>query len=175
MIKNYHFMHKYTTFSYFFLLTIIFGLSFNSLTAQDQKRHISSTKKATNSSKNTKSSNAGAQSKAAIIESCSPYSDSIVYSEMTISEAGKWCQLTPPIVKCNDDKEYRLNTFEFTMIIKEPFMTKSYGIGIGGVPFLGVKAVENAKPGDTILIKEVTYLGDDKKEQKLPNIVFRLK
>ncbi len=108
-------------------------------------------------------------------ETCKPYLDSM-RTEMTIEDALKWADSAPIRVSCDDGKIYTLLKFDISIFTKKPLQTREFGTGEkGGIPILAYKAIENGKPGDTVILKNTVYLDAERKEQKLPVISFVLK
>jgi hypothetical protein len=106
---------------------------------------------------------------------CKPYLDSVMLKDLTLEEATKWCESVPPKIKCDNDSIYILNTFEISIFTLNPMQNKQYGIGEGGVPLLAQNAIKNLKKGDTIILKNASYLDSGGKAQKLPVISFPIK
>jgi len=106
---------------------------------------------------------------------CKMYLEEKVVAEITVEDAIKWCELTPPTVQCDDGKIYKLETFAISFLTLKPFMSQDFGIGEGGVPIRARSAIKNAKPGDTFIMKEVTYIDVDGTKKNLPIISFKLK
>ena len=86
-----------------------------------------------------------------------------------------WADSLPLTVVDEKGKKYHLQNFAFTTIIMNPFQSKEYGTGNGGIPILARKAMNDLKPKDTVFLKDVTFLNDKKEEQSLGNIVFSIK
>ena len=107
--------------------------------------------------------------------SCKVYLDDKIVAEVTIKDAIQWCELTPPMVKCDDGKIYLLENFQINFLTLNPFMNKDFGVGEGGFPILARNAIKNAKPGDTIILKNVTYTDGEGAKHELPTMSIKLK
>ena len=107
--------------------------------------------------------------------SCKIYLNEKVVPEVTIADAMAWCELTPPVVQCDDGKLYQLETFKINYLTLKPFQNKDFGIGEGGFPIMAREAVKNGQAGDTIILKEVTYTDAAGNKNTLPIISIKLK
>jgi hypothetical protein len=112
---------------------------------------------------------------AAFSQSKSPASCKIFLNEQelkepTVAQVQEWCEQEPPMVICDDGTIYRLENFQINFMTLKPFQNQDFGIGQKGFPILARRAVKNAKPGDTIILKEATYLDKEGKLQPLPII-----
>lgn len=107
--------------------------------------------------------------------SCKVYLNDKVVPEVTIADAMAWCELTPPVVQCDDGKIYQLETFKINYLTLKPFMNKDFGIGEGGFPIMAREAVKNGQTGDTIILKDVTYTDASGNKNTLPIISIKLK
>lgn len=101
--------------------------------------------------------------------------DSLNSSKITLEKALAWADSLPLTVVDEKGKKYKLQNFVFTTIVMNPFQSKEYGTGNGGIPILARKAMNDLKPKDTVFLKDVTFLNDKKEEQSLGNIVFSIK
>lgn len=107
---------------------------------------------------------------------CNPPIDGNNTHEISISDAVTWAQSQPLEVSCDGKTTVELYQFQIQIISKDPLATTDYGIGEAGVPILAVNAIKNAKPGDTVFLKNITFKERSSREiLKLPNIVFSLK
>jgi hypothetical protein len=106
--------------------------------------------------------------------SCKMYLDETVVTEITKETAIKWCELSPPTVKCADGIIYKLETFKVNFLTLKPFMNYDFGEGQAGLPIKARQAVANANPGDTIILKEATYLDAAGNPQPLPTLSFKI-
>ena len=106
--------------------------------------------------------------------SCKMYLDGAVVDEISVEDALKWCDLVPPTVQCEDGKVYQLEKFEISFFTIKPLMNKDFGIGERGVPIMARNAISKGMPGDAIVLKEVTYIGEDGETHPLPVISFKL-
>lgn len=107
--------------------------------------------------------------------SCKMYLEDKMIAEVTVEDAIKWCELTPPTVQCDDGKIYKLETFAVSFLTLKPFMSNDFGIAEGGFPIRARNAVKNGKPGDTIIMKEVTYTDSTGTKKSLPVISLKFK
>ena len=107
--------------------------------------------------------------------SCKMYLEDKMMTEVTVEDAIKWCELTPPTVQCDDGKIYKLETFAISYMTLKPFMSQDFGIGEGGFPIRAREAVKNGKSGDTIILKEVTYIDETGAKKTLPIISIKFK
>jgi hypothetical protein len=107
--------------------------------------------------------------------SCKMYLEDKMIAEVTVEDAIKWCELTPPTVQCDDGKIYKLETFAISYLTLKPFMSQDFGVGLGGFPIRAREAVKNGKSGDTIILKEVTYTDSTGTKKNLPVISLKFK
>ncbi|MDQ3050429.1 MAG: hypothetical protein M3Q95_06050 [Bacteroidota bacterium] len=107
--------------------------------------------------------------------SCKMYLEEKTITDITVEDAVKWCELTPPTVQCDDGKIYKLETFSITYLQLNPFMSQDFGIGEGGFPIMARRAVSKGKPGDTIILKDATYTDANGIKNTLPVISLKLK
>ena len=105
---------------------------------------------------------------------CKMYLDEAIVAEISKDAAVKWCELSPPEVKCADGVVYRLETFKISFLTLSPFQNQDFGIGQQGFPIRARQAVAGAKSGDTIILKEATYLDANGNSQKLPTLSFKI-
>ena len=101
--------------------------------------------------------------------------DTLNSSKITLEKALAWADSLPLTVVDEKGRKYYLQNFAFTTIIMNPFQTKEYGTGNGGIPILARRAMSELKPKDTVFLKDVTYLNDKKEEVPMSNIVFSIK
>ncbi|MEP7265375.1 MAG: hypothetical protein ABI772_12795 [Bacteroidota bacterium] len=94
--------------------------------------------------------------------------------KLTLAQAQAWADSLPLNVICDDLKSYKLHNFNFTLLLSNPFQSKEFGTGNGGIPFLARKAINNLKPKDAVILKDATYLDEKGVEQKLPIISFSI-
>jgi hypothetical protein len=106
---------------------------------------------------------------------CHIPSDSAITLKVTLAQAQAWADSLPLQVICDDLKTYKLQSFNFTVITLNPFQTKDFGTGNGGIPILARKAINQLQPKDAIILKNATYLGDKGVEQTLPVISISIK
>ena len=107
---------------------------------------------------------------------CNPPADSNNTHEVAMADAIAWVQSQPLEVLCDGKTTVELYQFQVQIISKEPLSTNDFGIGEAGFPILAVNAIKNAKPGDTVFLKNVTFKESTTREiLKLPNIVFTLR
>ncbi len=106
---------------------------------------------------------------------CHLVSDTDNSSKVTLQDALAWADSLPLKVVDEKGKVYLLHNFVFTIITMNPFQTKEYGTGNGGIPLLARKAMNDLKPKDTVFLKEVTAHNDKLQEVPLANIVFSIK
>ncbi len=107
--------------------------------------------------------------------SCKMYLDDKMVVDVTVEDAIKWCELTSPLVQCDDGKIYKIESFQISYLTLKPFMSRDFGIGEGGFPIMARNAVKNGKPGDTIILKEVTYTDASGNKNNLPVISLKFK
>lgn len=106
---------------------------------------------------------------------CTIPTDSTASTKITLAQATIWADDLPIKVVCNDGRIYTLSQFNFTMMTLKPFQSKEYGLANNGIPILARKAIDSMKPGDTIILKNVTGKSPDGSELKLPNIALAIK
>ncbi len=106
--------------------------------------------------------------------SCKIYLDGKVLTEVTVANAIAWSEQTPPMVQCEDGKIYKLETFTITYMTLKPFLSKEFGIGQAGFPIRAVQEIKNGKAGDTIILKDVTYLDIAGTKSSLPVISVKM-
>lgn len=109
------------------------------------------------------------------VTSCKMYLEEKVVAEISVEDAIKWCELTPPTVLCDDGNVYKLENFQISYLTLKPFQSQDFGIGEGGFPIRARQAVKNGKSGDTIILKQVTYTDAAGAKQSLPVISLKLK
>ena len=115
-------------------------------------------------------------SKPLLYKVCNPPVDANNTHEISITDAVAWAQSQPLEVLCDGKTTLELYQFQIQIITKDPLATTDYGIGEAGIPILALNAIKNAKPGDTVFLKNVTFKEKTTREVlKLPNIVFNLK
>ncbi len=107
--------------------------------------------------------------------SCKAYLENKMMVDLTIEEAMRWTELTPPQVQCDDGKVYNLESMQISYLTLKPFLSRDFGIGEGGFPIMAREAIKNGKPGDTIVMKQVTYTDTTGTKQTLPVISVKLK
>ena len=107
--------------------------------------------------------------------SCKVYMNDKVINDVTIADALSWTELSPLTVQCDDGKIYKLETFQINYLTLKPFMNKDFGIGEGGFPILAREAIKNGNVGDTVILKEVTYIDEKGNKNTLPIISIKLK
>lgn len=107
---------------------------------------------------------------------CNPPVDTDNTHMVSLADAVKWAESQPLEVLCDGKTTVQLYQFQIQIISKEPLATVDYGIGEAGIPILAVNAIKNAKPGDTVFLKNVTFKDRTTREVlKSPNIVFTIK
>lgn len=112
---------------------------------------------------------------APVVRMCTVPTDSSASTKITLAQATSWADDLPIKVVCNDGKVYTLTQFNFTMMTLKPFQSKEYGLANNGIPILARKAIDAMKPGDTIILKNVTGKSADGTEMKFPNIALAIK
>lgn len=105
---------------------------------------------------------------------CHVPADSTVTLKLKIDQVKAWADSLPLAVICSDFKKYKLFSFDFSIITLNPFQTKEFGTGNGGIPILARKAIDTLQPKDGIIIKNATYKDEKGVEQKLPIITFSI-
>ncbi len=144
------------------LYTTLFVCLCNGLMAQDKKQAAKPAPKK--------------DSKPLLYKVCNPPVDAGNTHEISITDAVAWAQSQPLEVLCDGKTTLELYQFQIQVITKDPLATTDYGIGEAGIPILALNAIKNAKPGDTVFLKNVTFKEKTSREVlKLPNIVFNLK
>ncbi|NNF01757.1 MAG: hypothetical protein HKN22_03660 [Bacteroidia bacterium] len=108
------------------------------------------------------------------LENCNILIGENAVDTATVTDALKWADTKPICVKCEDENVYELNKLNFRMILQNPFRNKDFGTTEKGIPLLGRKLLEQAKPGDTVFLRSATYLDEEGNDVALPNIVFRI-
>jgi hypothetical protein len=107
--------------------------------------------------------------------SCKMYLEDKIVTDVTVEDAIRWCELTPPAVRCDDGKIYKLETFKISFLTLKPFTNQDFGTGQGGFPIRARDAVKNGKPGDTIILKDPTYSDSTGVKDTLPVISIKFK
>lgn len=110
-----------------------------------------------------------------VVRMCTIPTDSTASTKITLAQATAWADDLPIKVVCNDGKIYTLTQFNFTMMTLKPFQSKEYGLANNGIPILARKAIDAMKPGDTIILKNVTGKSSEGTELKFPNIALAIK
>ncbi len=105
---------------------------------------------------------------------CKMYLEEKVVAEIKLEDAVKWIELTPPTVQCDDGKVYKLETFQISYLSLKPFQSQDFGLGEGGVPIMAARAIQNGKPGDTIILKNATYTDASGTKNTLPTISLKI-
>jgi hypothetical protein len=105
---------------------------------------------------------------------CHLPADSAISMKLSLEQVKAWADSLPLQVICNDLKNYKLLNFNFTLITANPFQSKDFGIGNGGIPLLARRAINNLQPKDAVILKNATYIDESGKEQQLPVISFSI-
>lgn len=105
---------------------------------------------------------------------CNVYFNGKIVTQMKATEAMAWCDSLPLIVKGDNGVLYKLKTFDVMVIQKEPFLSQDFGTAEGGMPILAYKAIERAKEGDSVFLKNIQYADANNQLQKLPNCIFSI-
>lgn len=110
------------------------------------------------------------------LSKCWVKTDSLIIKELTKEELAAWVDHPPFRLHCDNDKNYHLKFYEFTMLTLNPFENKSFGVGDSTmIPILARKAIERLKNGDTVILKGVEITGDENSElEKLPTLSFKI-
>jgi len=108
------------------------------------------------------------------ISGCNTPADTAKSQKLTLAQAVAWAAQLPLEVICGDTKTYLLNQYNFTIIYKNPMVIKDFGLGNELIPLLAKNALAKLKPGDTVLLKDVSGIDAEKYEHKLTNIVFSI-
>jgi hypothetical protein len=94
--------------------------------------------------------------------------------KLTLAQAKAWADSLPLQIVCEGLKKYKLYNFNFTLITSNPFQSKEFGTGNGGIPILARRAIDNLQPKDAVILKSATYLDEKGIEQPLPIITFSI-
>ena len=105
---------------------------------------------------------------------CKMFLDGNEVIQISKEAAVKWCETSPPEVKCADGQVYKLESFKISFLTLSPFMNQDFGVGEKGFPIRARQAIAGAKTGDTIILKEATYLDAQGNVQKLPTLSFKI-
>ncbi len=95
-------------------------------------------------------------------------------TQMKATDATAWCDTLPLMVIGDNGVKYKLKTFDVMVIQKDPFLSQDFGTAEGGMPLMAYKAIERAKEGDSVFLKNVTYADANNQLQKLPNCVISI-
>ena len=109
------------------------------------------------------------------VKKCHIPSDSTVLLKVSLEEAMAWSDSVPLTVICDDMKTYKLHNFDFTIMTLKPFESKEFGTGNGGIPILAKRSIASMQPRDAIIIKNATYLDENRQELPLPIITFSIR
>jgi hypothetical protein len=91
-------------------------------------------------------------------------------SEATVQQLLLWSETPPLSARCGKE-QLTLTSFEFTIFTKKPLQSKTFGMGDrGGIPIMAHQALKDLRPGDTVILKEITALKPDSSEVKIENI-----
>lgn len=82
-----------------------------------------------------------------------------------------WSEQEKLYVMCDNGKKYLLKSFEISVIQKEPYSMKDFGIGEGGIPIMARREIKTMKNGDSLFLKNILALDDNMLEVKLPVLV----
>ena len=107
--------------------------------------------------------------------SCKVYLENKMVADVSLEDALKWSEVSPPQVQCDDGKVYNLESFHISYLTLKPFMKKDFGIGEGGFPIMAREAIKKGQAGDTIVLENVTYTDAAGAKQNLPVISVKIK
>ncbi|HEX5001955.1 MAG TPA: hypothetical protein VFW78_05630 [Bacteroidia bacterium] len=105
---------------------------------------------------------------------CLMYLDEASVKEISKEAMIKWCDSTPPEIKCEDGKIYKLVNFKISFLTLKPFMNQDFGIGEGGFPVRAREAVAGANSGDTVILKEVNCTDANGNAFQIPILSFKI-
>lgn len=108
------------------------------------------------------------------IKSCFLPDDKEMTRKIAIADALVWIGSDTLMVKCSNGDNYRLNTFNVSMLTLKPFQTREFGIAELGMPILARNAIKNARSGDTVYLKKVTALNKAHEVVALPDVILIL-
>lgn len=113
---------------------------------------------------------------AVALSKCWVQTDSLIIKELTKEDLANWVDHPPFRLHCDDNKNYHLKFYEFTVLTLNPFENKTYGVGDSTmIPILARKAIDRLKNGDTVILKGVEITGDENSElEKLPTLSFKI-
>jgi hypothetical protein len=120
-------------------------------------------------------SSASFAQKAKAPSACKMYLEGKVVEEISVEDALKWCDLTPPTIKCDDGKVYFLQTFMVNFFTMKPLQNKDFGIGEGGIPIMARNAIAKGMSGDAIVLKEVSAVDSEGNKVAFQVISLKLK
>ncbi len=102
---------------------------------------------------------------------CGFFMDGKMANKVTAEQMIAWCDQEKLYVMCDNGKKYLLKSFEISVIQKEPYAMKDFGIGEGGMPIMARREIKNIKEGDSLFLKNLLGLDDNMLEVKLPVLV----
>lgn len=106
---------------------------------------------------------------------CNMYLEGNVVKEVTLEDALKWIELTPPTIKCDDGKIYGIETMMISFFTLKPLQNQDFGLGEGGFPVRAREAIAKGNPGDAIVMKDITVLNEKGERITIPVISIKLK
>lgn len=106
---------------------------------------------------------------------CNIYLEGNVVKDVILEDALKWIELTPPTIKCDDGKIYGIETMMISFFTLKPLQNQDFGLGEGGFPVRAREAIANGRPGDAIVMKDITVLNEKGERITIPVISIKLK
>lgn len=106
---------------------------------------------------------------------CNMYLEGNVIKEVTLEDALKWIELTPPTIKCDDGKIHNIETMMISFFTLKPLQNQDFGMGEGGFPVRAREAIAKGNPGDAIVMKDITVLNEKGERITIPVISIKLK
>lgn len=103
------------------------------------------------------------------------YVEGKALSEISLEDALKWCELTPPTIQGNDSIVYFIETCQVNFFTMKPLQNREFGIGEGGIPIMATRAISQGKTGDAIVLKEVNCIDSAGNKIAAGTISFKLK
>lgn len=114
--------------------------------------------------------------KALSIGKCWVKTDSLIIKELTKENLAAWVDHPPFRLQCDNNKDYHLKFYEFTVLTLNPFENKTYGVGDDRmIPILARKAINNLKNGDTVILKGVELANNENADvEKITTLSFKI-
>lgn len=97
------------------------------------------------------------------------------WTVVTPMAAVRWAENPPLTLVCDQGARMKLHSFEFSIFTRKPLQSREFGSGDErGIPLLGLNALKNAKPGDTMILKNIIVVNEAGIQFKLPVQSFKL-